>query len=121
MKEKKNSGAPYREQLFGGGFYNQTRVFVVGDESPFHRGLAGNDSDSPFEVKNGNKLSAKTASSRNLEDFALIPCRAFIYGHFRGGNATRKSGDPNGIRTRVTAVKGQCPNRWTIGSEGECR
>ncbi len=35
---------------------------------------------------------------------------------------TRKSpknfvfGDPNGIRTRVTAVKGQCPNRWTIGS-----
>ena len=25
-------------------------------------------------------------------------------------------GDPNGIRTRVTAVKGQCPNRWTIGS-----
>jgi hypothetical protein len=27
--------------------------------------------------------------------------------------------DPNGIRTRVTAVKGQCPNRWTIGSEEE--
>ena len=24
--------------------------------------------------------------------------------------------DPNGIRTRVTAVKGRCPNRWTIGS-----
>ena len=27
-----------------------------------------------------------------------------------------KNGDPNGIRTRVTAVKGRCPNRWTIGS-----
>ena len=30
---------------------------------------------------------------------------------------TFESSDPNGIRTRVTAVKGQCPNRWTIGSE----
>ncbi len=30
-----------------------------------------------------------------------------------------RNGDPNGIRTRVTAVKGQCPNRWTIGSEVE--
>ncbi len=28
----------------------------------------------------------------------------------------KKHGDPNGIRTRVTAVKGRCPNRWTIGS-----
>jgi len=28
----------------------------------------------------------------------------------------QKRSDPNGIRTRVTAVKGQCPNRWTIGS-----
>jgi hypothetical protein len=27
-----------------------------------------------------------------------------------------KTGDPNGIRTRVTAVKGRCPNRWTMGS-----
>ena len=27
------------------------------------------------------------------------------------------NGDPNGIRTRVTAVKGRCPNRWTIGSQ----
>ena len=28
----------------------------------------------------------------------------------------RGTGDPNGIRTRVSAVKGRCPNRWTIGS-----
>ncbi len=28
----------------------------------------------------------------------------------------RTNGDPNGIRTRVSAVKGRCPNRWTIGS-----
>ena len=28
---------------------------------------------------------------------------------FRGKNATRMSGDPNGIRTRVTPVKGECP------------
>ena len=34
-----------------------------------------------------------------------------------GESDTFESGDPNGIRTRVTAVKGQCPNRWTIGSE----
>ena len=27
-------------------------------------------------------------------------------------------GDPNGIRTRVSAVKGRCPDRWTIGSVG---
>ena len=32
-----------------------------------------------------------------------------------------QSGDPNGIRTRVTAVKGQCPNRWTIGSREKSR
>ena len=25
-------------------------------------------------------------------------------------------GVPNGIRTRVTAVKGRCPNRWTMGT-----
>ena len=31
-------------------------------------------------------------------------------------NHQKKFGDPNGIRTRVTAVKGRCPNRWTIGS-----
>ena len=24
-------------------------------------------------------------------------------------------GDPNGTRTRVTALKGLCPNRWTMG------
>ena len=38
----------------------------------------------------------------------------------RGSNVLRTrqgTGDPNGIRTRVTAVKGRCPNRWTIGSE----
>ena len=29
----------------------------------------------------------------------------------------KEIGDPNGIRTRVTAVKGRCPNRWTIGSK----
>lgn len=28
-------------------------------------------------------------------------------------------GDPTGIRTRVTGVKGRCPNRWTIGSSQE--
>ena len=27
-----------------------------------------------------------------------------------------KASDPNGIRTRVTPVKGECPNHWTIGS-----
>ena len=27
-----------------------------------------------------------------------------------------EDGDPNGIRTRVTPVKGECPNHWTIGS-----
>ena len=27
-------------------------------------------------------------------------------------------GVPNGIRTRVTAVKGRCPNRWTMGTTG---
>ena len=31
-------------------------------------------------------------------------------------NESRQIGDPNGIRTRVSAVKGRCPNRWTIGS-----
>jgi hypothetical protein len=25
-------------------------------------------------------------------------------------------GVPDGIRTRVTAVKGRCPNRWTTGT-----
>jgi hypothetical protein len=34
-----------------------------------------------------------------------------------GGIALKKKSDPNGIRTRVTAVKGRCPNRWTIGSD----
>ena len=27
-------------------------------------------------------------------------------------------GVPDGIRTRVTAVKGRCPNRWTTGTRG---
>lgn len=27
----------------------------------------------------------------------------------------RSIGDPNGTRTRVTALKGLCPNRWTMG------
>ncbi len=29
-----------------------------------------------------------------------------------------RGSDPNGIRTRVTPVKGECPNHWTIGSFG---
>src|SRR5688572_23976306 len=26
------------------------------------------------------------------------------------------SGTPNGTRTRVSALKGRCPNRWTMGA-----
>ena len=33
-----------------------------------------------FHVTKGNKLSAKTAISRSLEDFVLITYRAIIYG-----------------------------------------
>lgn len=33
----------------------------------------------------------------------------------------KMNGDPTGIRTPVTAVKGRCPNRWTIGSQQGAR
>ena len=31
-------------------------------------------------------------------------------------NGDEPFGDPNGARTRVTGVKGRCPNHWTMGS-----
>ena len=40
---------------------------------------SGNDSDSPFQVTKGNKISAKTAISRNLKALALITRTASVY------------------------------------------
>ena len=71
MKEKKNPTALDREQLFGGGFFTQTSVYV--EDS---RGLT---LPALFQVTKGNKISAKTAISRNLKAFALITRTASVY------------------------------------------
>ncbi len=51
----------------------------------------------------------------NSADFSKRPRSQYSCGLKRETPPKKKS-DPNGIRTRVTAVKGRCPNRWTIGS-----
>jgi hypothetical protein len=47
-------------------------------------------------------------------------CRAFFLQkkskHLSLHIETKKFGVPKGIRTPVTAVKGRCPNRWTMGT-----
>jgi hypothetical protein len=40
---------------------------------------SGNNSDCPFQVTKGNKISAKTATNGNLKALALITRTASVY------------------------------------------
>jgi hypothetical protein len=62
-----------------------------------------------------DKLSPTSPNSCQLRRFQPTPAKP-VFMRVSQGIALKKKSDPNGIRTRVTAVKGRCPNRWTIGS-----
>jgi hypothetical protein len=79
MKEKKTPSVPDREQLFGGGYYIIKRGCLLWAMNHLFIEDSGNDSDSPFQVTKGNKISAKTAISRSLKAFALIARTASFY------------------------------------------
>ncbi len=69
--------------------------------------------------------SAATKQQDAAEIAAERSDAVHLLGKAANGKSSRKErkkkpkkqiGDPTGIRTRVPAVKGRCPNRWTIGS-----
>jgi hypothetical protein len=42
--------------------------------------------------------------------------RARYFAGLFAAKLLKRFGVPDGIRTRVTAVKGRCPNHWTTGT-----